>query len=359
MMLPLLMAFALPREVDLYVGTYTSKEGSRGVYRARLDERTGALSAPTLAAEGDNPSYVALGPGGKTLYAVHETEPGAASAYQIAEDGSLSSLGAVSGLGAAPCHLAVGSKGKNLLVASYGSGTVAVLPILEDGSLGTPGQTFRNAGSGPNKARQEGPHAHFVQTDPKARFAYVCDLGTDEILVYPYDPAKGEFGEPDRTKAAPGAGPRHLAFGPEGRFAYVNDELSNAVVAYAVDPEHGSLTAVGTVSSLPAESKGESHSAEIAVHPDGRWLYVSNRGDDSLAVFRIERDGTLQTVAVQPAGVKEPRGFGIDPSGRWMVVAGQNSDDLVSYPIDPKTGRLGAATGHAKLGKPVCVVFRG
>ena len=362
-MLPLLMTLAtstpLAREgVDLYVGTYTSPEGSRGVYRARLDERTGAISAPTLAVAGDDPSYLALGPGGKTLYAVHETDPGAASAYRVEEDGGLTRLGTVSGLGAAPCHLSVGAKGRNLLVASYGPGTVAVLPILEDGSLSGVAQTFRNAGSGPNRARQEGPHAHFAQTDAKGRFAYVCDLGTDEILAYPYDSARGELGTPDRAKATPGAGPRHLAFGPDGRFAYVNDELSNAVVAYAVDPDYGSLTAVQVLSSLPEGFAGASHSAEIAVHPNGRTLYVSNRGDDSLATFEIGKDGTLRRVAVQPVGAKEPRGFGIDPSGRWIVVAGQSSDELVSFPLDPKTGRLGSAAGRAKVGKPTCVVFR-
>ncbi len=362
-MLPLLITLAAPSkigkgEVDLYVGTYTSPGGSHGVYRAHLDEKTGAISAPELAAEGDSPSYLALGTSGKTLYAVHETEPGGASAYAIGDDGGLTALSTASGLGGFPCHLSVDPKGKNLLVASYGPGTVAILPILEDGSLAGPSQTFRNAGKGPNAARQEGPHAHFAQADAKARFAYVCDLGTDEILAYPYDPVRGEFGEPDRAKATPGAGPRHLAFGPDGRFAYVNDELSNTVVAYAVDADHGTLTAVQTLDSLPAGFKGTSHSAEIAVHPNGRLLYISNRGDDSLAAFRIGKDGTLQKIAVQPAGVKEPRGFGIDPSGRWMIVAGQNSDDLVSYPIDSKTGRLGAAASRAKVGKPVCIVFR-
>lgn len=362
-MIPLLAVLTTPPKigkeaVDLYLGTYTSPGGSHGIYRAQLDEKTGAISTPELAAECASPSYLALGPDGKTIYAVHEIDPGGASAYRIGEDGALTRLSTTSGLGGFPCHLSVDAEGRNLLVASYGPGTTSVLPLLEDGSLAGPSETFRNTGSGPNAERQEGPHAHFVRTDAKGRFAYVCDLGTDEILAYPYDAARGEFGEPDRAKATPGAGPRHLAFGAEGRFAYVNDELSNTVVTYAVDPEHGTLTAVQTLSSLPDGYHGASHSAEIAVHPSGRQVYVSNRGADSLALFRVEKDGTLARVAIQPAGVKEPRGFGIDPSGAWMVVAGQNSDELVSYPIDRKTGRLGAAAGRAKVSKPVCVVFR-
>lgn len=357
-MLPLLLMTLAARPVDMYIGTYTEKDGSRGIYRATLDERTGAISTPELAAEVPSPSYLALGLGGRTLYAVQEVEEGAASAYRVGEDGGLTALGTVSGLGGYPCHLSVGAKGKNLLVASYGPGIVSILPILPDGSLAGPSQSFRNAGRGPNAARQQGPHSHFVRTDAEARFAYACDLGTDEVLTYPYDPSRGSLDEPARTKLHPGAGPRHLAFGRDGRFAYVNCELDNTVVAFAVDRENGALTAVQTVSSVAEGFRGASHSAEIAVHPNGRWLYVSNRGDDSVATFAVGKDGTLTRVEVHPLGLKEPRGFGIDPSGRWMVVGGQSSDDLASFPIDPKTGRLGAAAGRAKVGKPVCVVFR-
>ncbi len=354
MLLPLLMTLAA-RSVDFYIGTYTAKDASKGIYRASLDEATGAISKPVLVAEAENPSFLALR--GGRLYAVRETAAGEASAYAILPDGGLRELSTVSGLGAAPCHLSVGAKGKNLLVANYGPGTLSVLPILEDGSLSGPSQTFRHAGSGPNEGRQEGPHAHFVQTDARARFAYACDLGTDEILVYPYDPKRGDLGEATAVKTAPGAGPRHLAFGKG--FVYANNELDNTVVVYRVDGKTGGLTPMQSLSTLPSDFKGHSSTAEIALHPNGRFLYVSNRGDDSVAVFSVGRDGGLALVEIRPLGLKEPRGFAFEPSGRWLVAGGQNSDELVAFPVDPRTGRLGAATGRAAVGKPVCVVFRG
>ena len=349
MLLPLLMTLAA-HEVPFYVGTYTALGGSRGVYRAGLDTETGALSAPALVAECESPSYLAWH--GDRLYAVGETNAGAADAYRVGRDGGLTRVGRRDGLGSAPCHVSVDAKGERLFAANYGAGTLSVLPIGADGALG-PAVTVRNAGGGPNKARQEGPHLHYAQA--VGGHVYACDLGTDEILVYPLK--DGALGKPDRTKTHPGAGPRHMAFSKDGRFAYANCELDNAVIAYAVDPS-GPLTALQTLSSVAAGFKGSSHSAEIAIHPSGRFVYVSNRGDDSLATFAVGKDGTLSLVEVHPAGVKEPRGFGIDPSGRWMVVGGQNSDELASMPIDPKTGRLGAVSGRARMGKPVCVVFR-
>jgi 6-phosphogluconolactonase len=337
-MLPLLMTVAVAKPIEMYLGTYTAEGGSRGVYRATLDR--------ALAAETENPSYLALD--GDRLYAVEETDEGGVRAYRIGRDGGLTLLGRRTGLGAAPCHLS--AAGDRLLVANYGAGSVATLPIERDGSLGEPVLT-KNAGSGPVEGRQEGPHLHFVQ--PHGGRVYACDLGTDEILVHPFE--RGALGEPDRTKSHPGGGPRHLAFGKG--FAYANHELDNTVTVFAIDA-FGTLTAVQNLSALPEGFAGTSHGAEIALHPSGRWLYASNRGHDSVATFAVAKDGTLSLTEVRPVGVKEPRGFGIDPSGRWMVVAGQNSDALVSFPIDPKTGRLGAAAGRATVGKPVCVVFR-
>lgn len=342
------MSLAAPKPIAMYLGTYTAKDGSQGIYRTSLDRETGAIAAPVLVAEAENPSYLALA--GDRLYACLETESGGAAAYRIGKDGGLSALNERQGLGSYPCHLAVADG--HLLVANYGAGSVAALPIERQGTLGRP-LAFENRGSGPNIARQDGPHLHFVQAHNG--FVYACDLGTDEILTFPLD-AK-PFDAPTRTRLHPGAGPRHLAF-TKG-FVYANNELDNTVTTFSVDPQFGALTAIGTVSSLPEGFKGASHSAEIAVHPNGRWLYVSNRGHDSLALFEIGADGTLRPVEVKAAGVKEPRGFGIDPSGRWLVVGGQNDDTLVSLPIDPSTGRLGDPKGHAKVGKPVCVVFKG
>lgn len=342
-MLPLLMTLAAPKPVEMYLGTYT--EGvSKGIYRATLDRETGAISAPKLVAECANPSYLALN--GDRLYACLESGEGGAAAFRVVPEG-LEVLNVRTWPGGGSCHVSVGEG--HLFVANYGGGSVTVMPLQKDGSVGEP-TVVRNAGKGAT-ARQEAPHVHFVQVFGKR--VYACDLGTDEILVYPFE--GGVLGAPDRTRAAAGGGPRHMTFSKG--FAYANHELDNTVTTYAIDA-FGALTAVQTLSSLPADSKAESYSAEIALHPNGRWLYVSNRRHDSIATFAVGKDGTLSLTAVQAAGVREPRGFGIDPSGRWMVVAGQNSDSLVSYPIDPKRGVLGEAAGRATLGKPTCVVFR-
>ena len=342
-MLPFPMIVAAPKPIPMYLGTYT--EGtSRGIYRATLDRETGAISAPALVAECVNPSYLALK--GDRLYACLEEGEGGAAAFRIGSDGALTALNVRRWAGGGSCHVSVGEG--HLFVANYGAGSIAVMPLERDESLGEP-TLVKNTGKG-TTARQEASHLHFVQ--PYGGRIYACDLGTDEILVYPF--SAGVLGQPDRTMARGGGGPRHMAFGKG--FAYANHELDNTVTAYAIDA-YGALTVVQTLSSLPSDYKGESYSAEIALHPNGRWLYVSNRRHDSIATFAVTGDGTLSLTAVQAAGVREPRGFGIDPSGRWMVVAGQNSDGLVSYPLDPKTGVLGSATGRATVGKPTCVVF--
>lgn len=351
-MLALTLTLASSHMVDLYVGTYTAKDGSRGVYRVGLDEATGALSTPELAAECQNPSYLALDPKGRHLYAVNELDQGRVSAYAVGKDGGLRFLNEADTHGSAPCHLAVDPKAPYLLVANYGSGTLARIGLAKDGSLGEVA-AFANKGKGADPNRQDGPHAHCVAF--LKGWAYTCDLGTDEVLLF-RDPAR-TWDEPERTKLKGAAGPRHLAFGKGGHFAYVCDELDNQVVAFAVDPGVGTLTAIQTVSALPEGFAGTSHTSEIAVHPNGRFLYVSNRGHDSIAVFEIQKDGTLRPAEVQKT-LKEPRGFAIDPSGRWIVVAGQNEDRIASYPLDPKTGRLGDPAGEAKVGKPVCVVVR-
>ena len=342
-MLPLLMTLAAPKPIEMYLGTYT--EGtSRGIYRATLDRETGAISAPKLVAECVSPSYLALK--GDRLYACLEGGEGGAAAFRIVPEG-LRVLNARHWAGGGSCHVSVGEG--HVFVANYGGGSIAVMPLERDGSLGE-ATLVKNAGKG-TTARQDAPHLHFAQ--PYGGRVYACDLGTDEILVYPFD--KGALGPPDRTKAPAGGGPRHMAFGKG--FAYANHELDNTVTTYEIDA-YGALTAVQVLSSLPAGFKGESYSAEIAMHPNGRWLYVSNRRHDSIATFAVTKDGTLSLTAVQAAGVREPRGLGIDPTGRWMVVAGQNSDDLVSYPLDPRTGCLGTLAGRGTVGKPTCVVFR-
>jgi 6-phosphogluconolactonase len=363
MLLPLLLALAntpFAEEVDFYIGTYTSKEGSRGIYRSRLNTRTGALSEPILAAEAASPSFLALHPNGRFLYAVHETTGGDVSAYAIGDDKNLRLLNTESSKGGGPCHLTVDPTGKNVLTAAYGGGSFACLPIRPDGSLAPVSSFFQNTGSGPDKGRQEGPHGHAIYADAKSRFVYACDLGTDEVLTFRFDPSKGELtlAEPRSTKTPAGGGPRHLALHPKRKFAYVNNEMGNSVTAYAVDEKTGSMRELQTIPTLPeGEKKPGRSTAEIILHPNGRWLYVSNRGHDSIAAYAIGRDGKLTLLEIESAGVKEPRGFDVDPSGKWLVVGGQNSNDLTALAIDPATGKLQPGTARVAVGKPVCVVF--
>jgi 6-phosphogluconolactonase len=362
MLLPLLAIPAMTPQADLgfYVGTYTSKEGSKGIYHVRLDAKMGALSEPELAAEAEAPSFLALHPNGHFLYAVHESTGGEVSAYAVGADRKLRLLNTQNAKTGGPCHLSVDHAGKNLFTAGYGGGSFASLPIKADGSLGPVTSFIQNAGSGPDKGRQEGPHAHSIYAAKGDRYVYGCDLGTDEVLIFGFDPAKGELrpGSPRSVKPLAGGGPRHLAFHPSGKYAFANNEMGNSVTAMSVDDSTGGLRPFQTVSTLPAGegTKGKS-TAEIACHPSGKWLYVSNRGHDSIAVFRIGTDGTMSLVEIEPAGVRIPRGFDIDPSGKWLVVAGQSSNDLVSFAIDGN-GRLRPVGSRVSIGKPVCVLFQ-
>ncbi|RYG47994.1 lactonase family protein [bacterium] len=348
----------MPDDVTLYLGTYTSEGGSRGIYRARLDLATGQLSKPEFVAEAKNPSFLALHPAGRFLYAVQEADGGSVSAYAVGPDGGLTLLNSRLSEGSAPCHITVDPFARNVLVANYGNGTAACFPIANDGSLAPVSWKFQNSGTGPNAGRQEGPHMHAIVPDSRSRHVYACDLGTDEVLVFKFDTDKGtlESETPRSTKIAPGGGPRHFALHPSGRFAFANHEMGNAVTAFAVDAETGALTILNTLSTVPSDWKGGG-TAEIVAHPGGRWLYVSNRGPDSIGVFRIEDDGRLTGVEIAAAGVKEPRGMDVDPTGRWLVVAGQNSDDLAVMAIDPSTGALRPSSKMTGLSKPVCVLF--
>ncbi|AIE86730.1 lactonase family protein [Fimbriimonas ginsengisoli] len=359
--LPLFLALStVPHEADFYIGTYTSANGSKGIYQARLNTATGAISEPELSVEVANPSYVALHPNGHFLYAVQEARSGEVSAFMVGHDRRLSLLNTQSFKGADPCHLSVTPSGHHLFAAAYTGGSVACFPIKSNGSLDVPSSVVQNSGSGPDKSRQEGPHAHAIYTDARGRFVYSCDLGTDELLAFRLDSKKGALtpAVPRSSKTPAGGGPRHLAFHPNGMFVYGNNEMGNSVTFYHEDPATGALTQIQTLSTLPEGVSGHGNStAEIALHPNGKWLYVSNRGHDSIAVYEVGEDGRLTLSEVKQAGVKVPRGFGIDPSGKWLVVAGQASNDLTALAIDPHTGRLAAGASRVRLDKPVCVLF--
>jgi 6-phosphogluconolactonase len=350
----------------VYVGTYTDK-GSKGIYAFQFDAATGKATNVSLAAESSNPSFLALDPNRPYLYAVNEVsdfkgqKSGAVSAFAVdKKTGELKFLNQVASRGAGPCHLELDKSGKFLLVANYDSGNVAVFPLFLDGRLGDASQVVQHSGHGPNAERQDGPHAHEVQLSPDNRFALAADLGIDELLVYKFDPVKGTL----TPNAAPfakvegGAGPRHFAFHPSGKFVYLITEMHSTVDAFTYDSANGVLKEFQTISALPADFKKPNDAAEIAVHPSGKFLYSSNRGNDSIAVFAIAgENGNLTLIENVPTGGKTPRNFAIDPTGRYLLAANQESNNIVVFRIEQKSGRLKPTGQVIEALSPVCIVF--
>ncbi|MDX2285276.1 MAG: lactonase family protein [Bacteroidia bacterium] len=357
MILPALHAAAQQRY--LFVGTYTAR-GSEGIYVYRFDPATGALAQVSAAGGIENPSFLALAPGGKHLYAVEENDPGHVAAFRFDEAaGTLVRIGRQPAEGVWPCHLAVDAGGRWCIAGNYGSGSLAVLPILPDGSLGPAVQTIRHSGSGPNAERQEGPHVHSVNFSPDGRQIFVADLGTDELRVYQFDAASGRLtpGDPPAVRTAPGGGPRHFAFHPGGSFAYAVLELTSQVAAFRY--ENGTLSPIQTERMLPAGFSGPNTCADLHVSPDGRFLYGSNRGHNSIAVFAIHpRTGRLTPKGHQPTLGSTPRNFAIDPTGRYLLAANQESGDIQVFRRNPRSGKLTPAGQSAKVSMPVCLLFR-
>jgi 6-phosphogluconolactonase len=352
----------------VYFGTYTG-EKSKGVYVSRLDLASGALTPPELAGETTSPSFLAVHPSQNFLYAVNEIgnfqgkESGSVTAFAIDRTtGRLTALNQQPSVGRGPAHLVVDKTGRNVLVANYGGGSVAVVPIGTDGTLKPPSAFIQHTGASVNPQRQKGPHAHSINVDPANRFAYAADLGLDKVLVYRFDADKGSLvaNDPPFASVAPGAGPRHFTIHPNGRFAYVINEISVTVTAFRRDIDRGSLAELQTISTLPPGQAVEPSfsTADVQVHPSGRFLYGSNRGHDSIVVFAIdETSGRLTHVENRPTQGSTPRGFGIDPSGSYLLAANQRSDSVVVFRIDRQTGRL-TPTGHTiDVGAPVCVKF--
>jgi 6-phosphogluconolactonase len=354
----------------VYFGTYTGpKTKSQGIYLSRLNLATGALSAPTLAAETENPSFLAVHPTQNFLYSVGEignfegTTTGSVSAFGIDRaSGMLKAINRQSSGGGGPAHISADPKGRAVLVANYGGGSVAVLPIEPGGALKAATSVDQHTGSSVNPQRQKSPHAHSIKLNPPATHAYSADLGIDKVLIYAYDGDKGTIApnEPPFASLAPGAGPRHLAFHPNGRYVYVINEILLTVTAFAVDPKNGGLTEVQTITTLPegVAAQPTFSTAEVQVHPSGRFLYGSNRGHDSITVFAIDQaSGKLTFVQNEPTQGSTPRGFGIDPGGAYLLAANQRSDSVVVLRIDPKSGRLSPAGVKIDVPSPVCVVF--
>jgi len=360
------VAAAAPKRMRVYIGTYTNK-GSKGIYVTELDLATGALTPPRLAATTDNPTFLAIDAGGKFLYAaggamkVEDKRMGAVTAFAIDPvTGALTQLNRQSSGGSGPCHVVLDAAGRCALAANYGSGSVASLPIGDDGKLGAPASTIQHVGSSVNKRRQSGPHAHSINLDSANRFAFAADLGVDKIFIYRYDAKTATLAPntPPAVKLAPGAGPRHFAFAPDGRFAYVINELNSTLTAFAYDAQAGTLKEVHTVTTLPVSFEGNNSTAEIQIHPSGRFLYGSNRGHDSLAIFAIDpKTGRLTPLGHESVRGKTPRNFTIDPTGQYILAANQSTNNIVVFRIDQTTGLL-KPTGHQIIVSiPVCVKF--
>jgi len=359
----LTLSTAYAESLDVYFGTYTSgRNASKGIYRSILDTETGELSAPVLAAEATNPSFIEIHPNGKYLYAVSESgDAGTVSAYAIDQDTkNLKLLNSRPSGGSGPCHVNIDYSGKNVLVTNYNSGSVSVIPIKPEGSLAEPTRFVQHEGASINPQRQKGPHAHSVNISPDNRFAFVADLGLDKVMIYKLDVEKGTIvaNDPAFAKVKPGSGPRHFTFGADGKYAYVINEMGGTVSAFAYESASGALTEIQTISTLPDDFTGSNSCAEVRVHPSGRFLYGSNRGHDSIAVYRIDpAKGTLRFVEHEKADIKTPRNFNIDPTGKFCLIANQGADSVVVFKIDQKTGALEPTGSKISIGKPVCIRF--
>ena len=350
----------------VYFGTYTGSK-SNGIYVSRFDTASGELSTPTLAAKSVNPAYVAIDPDHRFLFAVNETDHfngqagGAVTAFRLdASTGKLEFLNQQPSGGTSPCHIAVDATGKYVLVANYNSGSVAAFPVQTNGFIGPPTAVIQHHGSSVNPQRQAGPHAHCIAMDAANHRVFACDLGLDKVMIYRLNETNGALtaNEIPWVELRPGSGPRHIAFHPDGRRAYVINEIGSTLTAFDYNPESGALKEIQTVSTLPEDFHGVNTSAEVAVHPSGKFVYGSNRGDDSIAVFAVdEPSGRLDFVERQSTRGKIPRCFAIDPTGQYLIAANQDSNSIVVFRINAQTGRLTWTGQTLEIGKPVCVAF--
>jgi 6-phosphogluconolactonase len=348
----------------VYFGTY-GEGPHEGIFVAELDTATGVVSQPRLAAPAVNASFLAFDPTHKYLYAVAEVstldgqKTGGVIAFAVdAATGQLTRINEQSSQGAGPCHLVVDKTGKNVLVANYEGGTAAVLPILAKGRLRPASSITTHKGKGPNPERQEAAHAHSINLDPANRFAFVADLGCDKVFVYRFDAATGSIkaNEPRFAAVAPGAGPRHFAFHPSGRFAYVVNELGSTITVFWYDADNGTLSNIQTISTLPKGFKETNTAAEVVVHPSGKYVYSSNRGHDSIAIFSVEPiTGRLTSLGHESTQGKTPRNFSVDPTGTFLLAANQDSNSVVVFRVDPATGRLKPTGQTLKVHNPVCI----
>jgi 6-phosphogluconolactonase len=350
----------------VFVGTYTGPV-SKGIYAYRFNPGTGQAISLGLVAETANPSFLAIDPNRRFLYAVNEISEyqgqrsGSVSAFAIDQrSGRLALLNRVASRGDGPCYVSLDKTGKYVLVTNYGSGSIAVFPVLDDGRLGEATTVIQHSGHGPDRQRQEGPHPHQIDLSADNRFAIVTDLGLDQLLVYPFDPAKGTLAasQPPYAKVAPGAGPRHFSFAPHADFLYVINELQSNVSQYSYETAAGKVQQLATVSALPEGFRGTSYAAEIAMDPEGKFLYASNHGHDSIAIFAIDSAaGTPRFLEAVSTGGKTPRHFEIAPGGTYLFAANQESNQIVVFKIDKSTGQLTPSGLVLDVPSPACVKF--
>jgi len=358
----------------VFVGTYTDKTDSKGIYAYEFDAATGKLTPEGLAAESSNPSWVVIHPNGKWAYAANESgKRSGISAFSVdAKSAKLTLLNKLPAVGEDPCYLSFDKTGKYLFVANYTSGNVVVFPILPDGKLGAATANVKDAGAlGPNKERQEAPHAHWIQASDSGTSVYVADLGLDQVLEYRFDPANGRLSGPSRlshfsnrqydpsARLASGTGPRHAVFSANGADMYVLGEIQSTVTAiHLIGLDDYIPTAFQTISALPTGFSGHNDAAEIALHPSGKFLYTSNRGNETIAVFNIQpSDGRLSLTSIVPTGGNEPRHFAIDPTGNYLLAENQNSNSVVIFRINPETGALTQVSTTEGVPSPVCLTF--
>jgi 6-phosphogluconolactonase len=364
---------ARPASYLVYIGTYTTHD-SKGIYVYRFSSgRLTPLGPEALAAQTENPSFLAVDPSHHFLYAVNETESyrgpeghqeegsGSVSAFSIdRRSGRLTLLNVVPTGGTDPCFVSLDRTGKYVLVANYTSGSVAVFPVVDGGRLGKASAFVRHSGHSVDLQRQEGPHAHDIAVSPDNRFALAADLGLDKLLVYRFDPAGGSLtpNDPPSASVTPGLGPRHFVFDAAGVSVYLLSEIKSSVTVFSYDRARGTLHELSTTSALPPGFTGENTAAEIALGRSGRFLYASNRGEDGIAVFAIDPGRhTLKTVEHVLTLGKTPRSFGIDPGGRYLLAANQDSSNIVVFEINPRSGELKPTGQVVEVPSPVCVVF--
>ena len=363
-----LLAITLPPRAHaadplLFISSFAP--GDNGAIHAfQFDIKTGAMTPLHKTTGVENPFFLALSPDQKFLYSIHAKKFGGkeneeVAAYELAgKTGRLKLLNRQSSMGTASCYLHVDSTGRTLVVANYSTGSVASLPIKEDGSLGEAASVIQHAGSSVNASRQKEPHAHSIVISPDNRFACAADLGSDKVLTYRLDAraAKLTPNDPPSAKSPAGAGPRHLTFHPNGRLAYVINELSNSVTVFAWDTASGSLTEKQTIPTLPQDFKGASYCADVKITPDGQFLYGTNRGHDSIAAFRIADDGKLSLVAIEPSFGKGPQNLAITPGGEFLICANMPGKNVVVFAIDKPSGRLKPAGGPVPVPSPSCIM---